>query len=105
MKKIHENSLPSQQVAGSKGFVDIIDVTTEPITMGIRIVKPNSDVPQRIHKHKDKQIIYLIEGKAQVTNTKELVSLVPGDFVILDSEEEHYVLTGEKEAKLFEVRF
>lgn len=105
MKKIHETSLPSNLVEGSKGFVDIIDITTDPITMGVRIVKPNSDVPQRIHKHEERQIIYLMDGFAQVTNTIELISLIPGDFVVIDSNEEHYVITGEKEAKLFEVRF
>ena len=105
MKKIHESSISVNRVEGSKGFVDIMDVVDGHITMGVRIVKPNSDVPQRIHKHQERQLIYLIEGKAQITDTKELISLVPGDFVLLETDEEHYILTGNTEAKLFEVRY
>ncbi len=105
MKRVHETSLEQKRVEGSKGFVDLYNIIDEFITAGIRIVAPYSDVPARIHEHPERQIIYLIEGKAQITNTKELISLEPGDFVILEADEEHYIITGGYEVKIFEVKF
>ncbi|MHA2321993.1 MAG: cupin domain-containing protein, partial [Candidatus Thorarchaeota archaeon] len=69
------------------------------------IVKADSDVPTRPHIHSEKQVIYVISGKGKITNGKETFDLNPGDFIILDSNEEHYVTTEKDDLKVFEVKY
>ena len=105
MKKIHEFEIVRQSINGKVGSVDVYDAIDENIQAGVRIVKRNSDVPTRTHKHPERQLLYVIEGTAEITNEKETFSLKPGDFVLLESNEEHYVITGDSEAKLFEIKY
>ncbi len=105
MKKIHEFEIVRKNIDGKVGSVDVYDIIDENIQAGIRIVKSNSDVPTRIHRHPERQIIYVIEGSAEITNETETFALRPGDFVILEANEEHYVKTSDDEVKVFEVKF
>ena len=105
MRIVHELEVEAGVIEGSKGIVDVHDVVTDSITAGIRIVRPNSDVPKRPHSHAERQIIYLVSGYASITNGTETYTMKPGDFAILEAHEEHYVITGNEEAKVFEVRF
>ena len=105
MKKIHEFEIVRKNINGKVGSVDVYDIIDENIQAGIRIVKSNSDVPARIHRHPERQIIYVIEGSAEITNETETLALRPGDFVILEANEEHYVKTNDDEVKVFEVKF
>ena len=105
MKQIHESEISPKIINGKEGFVDAIDIIDETIQAGIRIVKKNSDVPTRIHKHPQRQIMYAVAGTAEITNTVETISVKPGDFVILDANEEHYVKTGDEDFKVFEIKF
>ena len=105
MKKIHEFEIVRKNIDGKAGSVDVYDIIDENIQAGVRIVKSNSDVPKRTHKHPERQLLYVIEGTAKITNEKETFSLKPGDFVLLESNEEHYVTTGDTEAKLFEIKY
>ncbi|MCK4566887.1 MAG: cupin domain-containing protein [Candidatus Thorarchaeota archaeon] len=105
MKKIHESEIVQKRIDGKVGSVDVYDIIDENIQAGIRIVKSNSDVPTRIHRHPERQIIYVIEGSAEITNEIETLTLRSGDFVILDANEEHYVKTSDNEVKVFEIKF
>ena len=105
MKKIHEFEIVRKSIDGKVGSVDVYDIIDENIQAGVRIVKSNSDVPKRTHKHPERQLLYVIEGTAEITNEKETFSLKPGEFVLLESNEEHYVKTGDSEAKLFEIKY
>ena len=105
MKRIHESEITPKIIDGKVGSVDAYDIIDESIQAGVRIVKSNSDVPTRIHKHPQRQIMYVVEGSAEITNETETIALKPGDFVILESNEEHYVKTSDEEVKVFEVKF
>ena len=105
MKKIHEFEIVRKNINGKVGSVDVYDIIDENIQAGIRIVKSNSDVTARIDRHRERQIIYVIEGSAEITNETETLALRPGDFVILEANEEHYVKTSDDEVKVFEVKF
>ena len=105
MKKVHESEISPRIIEGKIGSVNAYDILDESIQAGIRVVTSNSDVPTRIHRHPQRQIIYVVEGSAEITNLTETIHLEPGDFVVLESNEEHYVKTTHAEAKLFEIKF
>ena len=105
MKLIHESEISPKIIEGKIGSVDAFDIIDEEIQAGVRIVKPNSDVPTRPHIHSQRQIIYVIEGSAEITNEKETLQLNPGNFVVLEANEEHYVKTSDDEVKVFEIKY
>lgn len=105
MRRIHESEISPKVIDGKVGSVDVFDIIDEEIQAGIRIVKRNSDVPTRTHSHPQRQIMYAVEGSAEITNNVETLTLKPGDFVILEANEEHYVITNDKEFKVFEIKF
>ncbi|MGY5859169.1 MAG: cupin domain-containing protein [Candidatus Thorarchaeota archaeon] len=105
MKRIHESEISPKIIEGKIGSVDAYDIIDEKIQAGVRIVKRNSDVPTRPHIHPQRQIMYVVEGTAEITNGKETLQLNAGDFVVLDANEEHYVKTSDVEAKIFEIKF
>ncbi|NHJ14327.1 MAG: cupin domain-containing protein [Candidatus Thorarchaeota archaeon] len=105
MKHIKEADIERKRAIGARGYVDMIDAVVGVPTIGVRIVAANSDVPSRTHVHPEKQVMYLISGSLSVTNGIETISLEPGDFVLLEANEEHYVMTDSGEAKVFEVKY
>jgi len=105
MRKIHESFIKPRRVTGTKGWVDVFDLMTEPLTMGIRVIPPKSDIPARKHAHPEAQVTYVISGTPKMTNLQVTLELRPGDFVVLESNEEHYVLTEKNKARLLEVKF
>ena len=105
MKRIHESEISPKIIEGRIGSVDVYDIIDEEIQAGVRIVKSNSDVPIRPHIHPQRQIIYVIRGSAEITNEKATLQLNPGDFVILEANEEHYVKTSDDEVKVFEIKY
>ena len=100
MKKIHELEILRKVIEGKTGFVDVYDIIDENIQAGVRIVKKNSDVPKRTHKHPERQIIYVIEGTAEITNERETFKIEPGDFILFEANEEHYVMTKGEELEI-----
>ena len=105
MKRIHESEISPKTIEGTVGTVRVHDILDESIQAGVRIVTPNSDVPRPVHKHPDRQILYVIQGSAEITNGEETLQINTGDFVVLEGNEEHYVKTSKDEVKLFEIRF
>ena len=105
MKKVNENEMTPGKIQGLKGSVDVYDVIQGELTAGVRIVKADSDVPTRPHVHAEKQVIYVISGSGKITNGKETVDLNPGDFILLESNEEHYVTTQNDDLKVFEMKY
>jgi quercetin dioxygenase-like cupin family protein len=105
LKRINEFDIPSKIIEGKIGSVEAYDIIQEEIVAGVRIVKPHCDVPKRIHKHPERQILYVIEGTAEIKNDHETLQVKPGDFVLLDANEEHYVLTKDEELKIFELKY
>jgi quercetin dioxygenase-like cupin family protein len=105
MKLIRESEIKPGQIAGQKGTVSVYDVVTGVPQIGVRIVPANSDVPTRPHSHLEKQVIYVISGNARITNGRQNLEIVTGDFVLLEENEEHYVITDSEELKVFEVKY
>jgi quercetin dioxygenase-like cupin family protein len=105
MQKVHESDITPSFFEGEKGTVEVRDIIDDELNAGIRIVQPDSDVPRKTHSHPQKQIIYVISGKGKITNGIETFDFGPGDFVLLDSNEEHYVATGSEEVKVFEIKY
>lgn len=105
VKKMCEKDIKGKVVRGLTGHVNLFDVVDHPLTIGVRVVAPNSEVPDRVHAHRERQVIYMISGEALLTNRLDTIELQPGDFAILEPNEEHYVITRNSEAKLFEVKF
>jgi quercetin dioxygenase-like cupin family protein len=69
------------------------------------IIPPQSSVPPKPHAHKMRQINYIIDGNLAITNGKETIDLKKGDFIILESLEEHYYSTTNDSAHIFEMQF
>ena len=84
---------------------NVSDMIKGEITAGVRIVKADSDVPPRPHAHNEKQVIYVISGTGTITNGKETFDLNSGDFILLDSNEEHYVMTKDEDLRVFEIKY
>lgn len=105
MKKVSETDMKPGEIQGARGTVDVYDVIQGELTAGVRIVKADSDVPTRPHIHSEKQVIYVISGSGRITNGKETFDLIPGDFILLESNEEHYVMTKNDDLKVFEVKY
>jgi quercetin dioxygenase-like cupin family protein len=105
MKQVHESSIEPKRVAGSKGWVDLFDIMTEPLTVGVRVIPPHSEIPTRKHAHSEAQVTYVLSGKPKITNTRITLQLQPGDFVVLEPNEEHYVISQESEVRLLEVKY
>ncbi len=105
MKKLNESTMTPDQIVGLKGAADVFDVVQGELTAGVRIVRPESDVPTRPHTHSQRQVIYVISGSGKITNGEETFEMFPGDFILLDPYEEHYVMTGKEPLKVFEVKY
>ncbi len=105
MNIVNESNITSVRVRGSRGHVEVMDILTGAITVGVRIVPPYSNVPEKTHAHPEKQIIYVIEGQASITNGDDTFTISDGDFVLLDENEEHYVITDSQAVKLFEIKY
>lgn len=104
MLKVTETEMTPCQIEGAKGSIQVYDVIQGEITVGVRVVKTNSDVPKRPHVHSEKQVIYVISGTGKITDGMETFDLEPGDFILLDTNEEHYVITENDDLKVFEVK-
>ncbi len=105
MMKVNESEMTPTRIEGVTGVALANDVVQEEVTAGVRIVMANSNVPRRPHVHSERQVIYVISGKGKITDGRETLDLKPGDFILLDANEEHYVMTENEELKLFEVKY
>ncbi len=105
MELVNERDIEPLHVDGDRGSVDVYDALSGPVVAGVRIVAPHSRVPRSPHSHPERQLIYVISGTAQITNGAETLQLRPGDHVLLEANEEHYVITADAPVKLFEVRY
>ena len=106
MEIINENKFEGKIVNGLKGEGLLKDILNEySIVPGIRIIKTNSDVPNRPHIHEEKQIVYILNGKTSVFNGKVSKNLNKGDFIIFEQNEEHYFTSYDEEVFLFEIKW
>lgn len=105
MKILHEDQIEKQVIKGEKGSVMVKDFFKEKETIGIRIIPQNSIILTKSHIHPERQVNYLIEGRAEVSNGNDTILLKKGDFVFFKANELHYFKTFESEAKLFEIKF
>lgn len=105
MRRKNEKEMTPGRIDGTKGTVDVFDMIQGTLTAGVRIVKTNSDVPKKPHVHPEKQLIYVISGIGKIINGVETIQVKPGDFVLLEENEEHYVITDKDELKLFEIKY
>ena len=105
MKKEQVTDMVPGTIHGVKGRVDVYDILEGELTAGVRIVKADSDVPSRPHRHSERQVIYVISGSGKITNGKVTLDLNPGDFILLESNEEHYVMTRKDDLKVFEIKY
>ncbi|MHA2152209.1 MAG: cupin domain-containing protein [Candidatus Thorarchaeota archaeon] len=105
MKKMNLSEMIPGKIEGEKGSVDVYDPIPEEIDAGVRIVNESSDVPKRTHVHPEKQLMFVISGSGRVTNGEITLDVVPGDFILLDSNEEHYAITEDDKLKVFEVKY
>jgi len=103
--KVNETEMTPGQIEGVKGTVQVYDVIQGEVTAGVRVVKAESDVPKRPHIHSERQVIYVISGAGKITDGVETFDLKPGDFILLEANEEHYVITENEDIKLFEVKY
>jgi mannose-6-phosphate isomerase-like protein (cupin superfamily) len=103
MKRVNEADMNPGRIEGVKGSVDVFDVIQGELKAGVRIVKADSDVPSRPHIHPERQVLYVISGTGKITNGRDTFDLKPGDFVLLDANEEHYVMTQNEQLKVFEI--
>jgi len=105
MKLIHETDIKVVAADGDRGQVRIKDVAVEEnFVFGLRETGPNCLVPKRLHKHKLKQVMYVIEGCGTVSNGKNTMIFKAGDFILFDGNEEHYFDSDGKNLKMIEVR-
>ena len=106
MRVISEDNIEKKIVMGERGTVEMMNFLESPkMIIGTRTVRPNSWVPRKPHSHKLRQINYVIDGEPILTSGKESVKLKKGDFVLLESFEEHYYSTTDRPAHVFEVQF
>jgi quercetin dioxygenase-like cupin family protein len=106
MKVVNEKDVEEKVIIGEKGKLEMMNIIEHPdLMIGTRIILQNSSVPPKPHSHKRRQINYVIDGEPLLTNGKVTIKLKKGDFVILESFEEHYFSTTEKPAHTFEVQF
>ena len=105
MKKVSMSEMTPGKIQGSRGTVEVYDVIQGELTAGVRIVKAESDVPTRPHAHSEKQVIYVISGNGTIISGKDSFDLSPGDFILLESNEEHYVITKNDDLMVFEVKY
>lgn len=105
MLKVNESEMTPCQIEGAKGTIQVYDVIQGEVTVSVGVVKTNSDVPKRPHVHSEKQVIYVISGTDKITDGMETFDLEPGDFTLLDSNEEHHVITENDDLKVFEVKY
>ncbi|MFQ6089065.1 MAG: cupin domain-containing protein [Candidatus Methanofastidiosia archaeon] len=100
----NERDLKGLKVSGDRGEAVLKDFFTEDLVFGTRIIKMGSVVPKKLHKHKEKQINYIVYGEGEVTNGKETKNFKKGDFILFDSGEEHY-FTAKAEIHAIELKF
>ncbi|MDD1769006.1 MAG: cupin domain-containing protein [Methanomassiliicoccales archaeon] len=105
MKLIHEEDIGVVTVEGGRGQVRIKDVASEEnFVFGLRETGPNCLVPKKPHKHKLRQIMYVIEGSGTVSNGTDAMLFKAGDFIVFAGSEEHYFDSDGKDLKMIEVR-
>ncbi|MBY8997299.1 MAG: cupin domain-containing protein [Candidatus Thorarchaeota archaeon] len=105
MKKVRAADMTPGEIQGTRGTVEVYDIIQGDLTAGVRIVKADSDVPTRPHNHSEKQVIYVISGTGEISNGTKTFDLIPDDFILLESNEEHYVMTKNDDLKIFEVKY
>jgi mannose-6-phosphate isomerase-like protein (cupin superfamily) len=105
MKKVRLKDMNPVIAEGEKGSIHVFDPWPDEISAGIRVVKKDSNVPKRPHVHPEKQIIYVISGSGSITNGEYTIELEAGDYILLDSNEPHYVSTKNEDLTVFEVKY
>ena len=100
----NETDIKEMRMAGEKGEAILWNFYEEGIIFRTAILKKGTVAPKKPHKHKDKQINYILSGEGEVTNGVEVRQVKTGDFLFFDSEEEHY-FTAKTEIHTLELRF
>lgn len=106
MKIINIKDLKGTSSPGERGEVIMIDCINEKnIVLGMREIGPNSIVPKRPHHHQLRQAMFVVQGTGVVTNGIEKYRFNPGDFILIDTDEEHYFESEGESVRMIEVRF
>ena len=106
MRIANSSELGSIDVEGQKGKIKIINfINDEELVFGLRIAGPATRPPKRIHRHPMRQVMYVIAGKGEVDNDKEVRVFEEGDFMYFDRNEEHYFDSYSSNLVMIEVQF
>ncbi|MDH7508102.1 MAG: cupin domain-containing protein [Methanomassiliicoccales archaeon] len=106
MKVINVSGLNEVATPGERGQVFITDCINErDIVFGLREIEPNSIAPKRPHHHPLRQAMFVIDGTGVVTNGIERHRFKPGDFIMIDADEEHYFESEGERVRMIELRF
>ena len=107
MKIINETEMPEGIIRGSQGSVRLWSAIDEDdMVAGSRIIVPNSTVPEKVHRHLLRQLVFIISGECEAsTDMEKWRTLKKGDYVLHESYEPHYFRTGDEPCYLFEVRY
>jgi len=105
MRLINEKDIKAVIADGDRGQVRIKDVASEEsFVFGLRETGPGCLVPKKPHKHKLRQVMYVIEGSGTVSNGKDATPFRAGDFILFEGNEEHYFDSDGENLKMIEVR-
>ena len=69
-------------------------VSTPEVETRVVIVPPNSTVPGEDHKHENREVLYLLKGAAQFSDGSKTTEVRPGDIIVVEPFEQHYVVTA-----------
>jgi len=105
LKVVKEKSLEKDVAFGDVHVCFMNLVEKSDFIVRTVIIPPHSSVPTRPHSHIMRQINYIVEGSATITNGEESVDLSKGDFIMLESFEEHYFSTTNLPVHVFEIQY
>lgn len=78
-------------------------VSSPAVHSKVAIVPPNSTVPSKDHKHENHEVLYILKGAAKLSDGRKTTEVGPGDIIVVEPFEKHYVVTREEELSIFEV--
>ena len=66
-------------------------------------VSPGLEVPGKDHNHDGHEMLYVISGDAQFHDGTKSTAFTPGDSVVLEPFDPHWIVAGEEGITLFEL--
>lgn len=78
-------------------------VNQEGLEARVASVTPGSEVPEKNHQHGGHEMLFVISGNAQFYDGQNTRSLEPGDSIVIEPFEQHWIVAGENGISLFEL--